>query len=223
MVDEGLIDREEAILRIDPRQLDQLLHPMFDPAPSRRAATGLNASPGAACGVVVLRCRHCRAARQGGRERDPGPLGDGSPRHPRADRRPQGILTAFGGITSHAAVVARGMGKPCVAGVDDFAIDLERQDRQLGGHDVARRRRDHDRRHRRLVMLGAVALVPPRINADFQTLLTWADRFRRLGVHANADTPADALKARELGAEGSASAAPSTCSWPRTGCRSCAR
>ena len=114
----------------------------------------------------------------------------------------KGIVTAFGGITSHAAVVARGMGKPCVAGVDGLVIDLARRLASFGGHEVAEGEAitiDGTTGH---VMIGRVRLVPPRINEDFQTLLGWADGVRRLGVHANADTPADAVRARELGAEG---------------------
>ena len=202
MVGEGLISREEAIRRIDPAQLDQLLHPMLDPSVKLDvAATGLNASPGAACGVVVLDADTAETRGKAGE----------SVILVRAETaaadihgliQAAGIVTAFGGITSHAAVVARGMGKPCVAGVEELVIDLERRIASFGGREVAEGDVITIDGTAGLVMFGPVELVPPSINEDFQTLLTWADGFRRLGVHANADTPADALKARELGAGG---------------------
>ena len=202
MVGEGLIGREEAIRRIDPAQLDQLLHPMLDPSAKLDvAATGLNASPGAACGVVVL---DADSAEQRGKAGESVILvrSETAAADIHGLIQAKGIVTAFGGITSHAAVVARGMGKPCVAGVDDLVIDLERRVASFGEHEVAEGdtitidgtagpRHGRPRRAR-----------APAINEDFQTLLAWADGMRRLGVHANADTPADALKARELGAEG---------------------
>jgi pyruvate, orthophosphate dikinase len=202
MVDEGLIDREEAIRRIDPAQLDQLLHPMLDPGMKLDvAATGLNASPGAACGVVVLDADTAEARGSAGEDvilvRSETAAAD-----IHGLIQAKGIVTAFGGITSHAAVVARGMGKPCVAGVEELVIDLGRRRASFGGREVAEGDTITIDGTAGLVLIGRVALVPPRINDDFQTLLAWADGMRRLGVHANADTPADARKARELGAEG---------------------
>ena len=202
MVGEGLIDRAEAIRRIDPAQLDQLLHPMLDPSVKLDvAATGLNASPGAACGVVVLDADTAEARGSAGESvilvRSETAAAD-----IHGLIQAKGIVTAFGGITSHAAVVARGMGKPCVAGVDELVIDLEHRRANFGGVEVAEGDTITIDGTAGIVIIGRAALVPPRINDDFQRLLTWADGMRRLGVLANADTPADAAKARELGAEG---------------------
>jgi pyruvate,orthophosphate dikinase len=202
MVGEGLIGREEAIRRIDPAQLDQLLHPMLDPSAKLDvSATGLNASPGAACGVVVL---DADTAEQRGKAGESVILvrSETAAADIHGLIQAKGIVTAFGGITSHAAVVARGMGKPCVAGVAGLVIDLERRIASFGDQAVAEGDTVTIDGTAGLVMVGRVELVPPRINQDFQTLLAWADGMRRLGVQANADTPADALKARELGAEG---------------------
>ncbi len=202
MVGESLIGREEAIRRIDPAQLDQLLHPMLDPTVKLDvAATGLNASPGAACGIVAL---DADTAERRGKAGESVILvrSETAAADIHGLIQAKGIVTAFGGITSHAAVVARGMGKPCVAGVDTLVIDLERRVARFGSHEVAEGEAVTIDGTAGLVMVGSVELVPPHINEDFRTLLTWADGMRRLGVHANADTPADALKARELGAEG---------------------
>jgi pyruvate, orthophosphate dikinase len=202
MVGEGLIDREEAIRRIDPAQLDQLLHPMLDPSMKLDvAATGLNASPGAACGVVVLDADTAEARGSAGESvilvRSETAAAD-----IHGLIQAKGIVTAFGGITSHAAVVARGMGKPCVAGVDELVIDLEHRRARFGEREVSEGDTITIDGTAGIVIFGRAALVPPSFNDDFQTLLTWADGMRRLNVHANADTPADARKARELGAEG---------------------
>ena len=194
MVGERLITRAEAIRRIDPAQLDQLLHPMLDPGMKLDvASTGLNASPGAACGVVVL---DADTAEQRGKAGESVILvrSETAAADIHGLIQSAGIVTAFGGITSHAAVVARGMGKPCVAGVEDLVIDLERRTASFGGHVIAEGDAITIDGTAGLVMLGRLELVPPRINADFQTLLTWADGFRHLGVHANADTPADAAQ-----------------------------
>ena len=222
MVGEDLITREEAVARIDPAQLDQLLHPMIDPKREVEVvARGLNASPGAACGRSSSP-RPRRGARRAGESVDPRALGDDARRHPRPDPR-AGVLTAHGGMTSHAAVVARGMGKPCVAGCEALTVDVQAGTANLAGHvlhegDVITIDGGTGR-----VMLGEVPLVPPQINDDFQTILQWADELRRLRVHANADTPEDAARRASSAPRASASAGPSTCSWPRTGCRSCAR
>jgi pyruvate, orthophosphate dikinase len=202
MVEEGLISREEAVARIDPKQLDQLLHPMIDPgADYEAAAKGLNASPGAATGKVVLDADTAEERGKAGEdvilvrwETNPDDI------HGLLEAR--GILTAQGGMTSHAAVVARGMGKPCVAGCEGLSIDLEGRKISLDGREVAEGEVITIDGGTGEVIVGAVELVPPQINEDFQRLLGWADDTRRLKVRANADTPQDAAKAREFGAEG---------------------
>jgi pyruvate,orthophosphate dikinase len=204
MVEEGLITREEAVLRIDPGQLDQLLHPQFDSSASYDVvAKGLNASPGAAVGEVVFSSADAVAAKAAGRdailvrwETNPDDL-------PGMDAA-QGILTSHGGKTSHAAVVARGMGKPCVCGVEKLRIDAE--------HRIARMEDSGLELHEGdvisidgttgIVVLGAVSLVEPEVTGDFDKVLGWADAVRTTGVRANADTPADAVLARKFGAEG---------------------
>jgi pyruvate,orthophosphate dikinase len=201
MVDEGLIAKEDAVARIDPGQLDQLLHPMLDPtADYDVAAKGLNASPGAASGKIVLDAD--TAAQKG--ESEPIILvgWETSPDDIHGMIVAQGILTAHGGMTSHAAVVARGMGKPCVAGCDDLSIDTENRRVRIGKHDLAEGDVITIDGSTGIVIAGAVELVPPQINEDFDTILGWADEHRRLHVRANADTPDDAAKAREFGAQG---------------------
>jgi pyruvate,orthophosphate dikinase len=201
MVDEGLISKEDAVARIDPGQLDQLLHPMLDPtADYEVAAKGLNASPGAASGKIVLDAD--TAAQKG--ESEPVILvgWETSPDDIHGMIVAQGILTAHGGMTSHAAVVARGMGKPCVAGCDDLSIDAENRRVRIGKHDLAEGDVITIDGSTGIVIAGTVELVPPQINEDFETILGWADEHRRLQVRANADTPDDAAKAREFGAQG---------------------
>jgi pyruvate,orthophosphate dikinase len=200
MVDEGLISQEEAVLRIDPNQLDQLLHPRIDPdlAPEP-VAKGLNASPGAASGGIVFDADTAVEREKGGEsvilvryETTPDDI--------HGMIAAKGILTVHGGMTSHAAVVARGMGKPCVAGCD--GLSLEGGVARLGGHEL----REGDvltiDGGSGSVYLGQIDLVPPQLNDDFQTILGWADGHRRLRVRANADTPPDAVRAREFGAQG---------------------
>jgi pyruvate, orthophosphate dikinase len=202
MAGEGLINREDAIARIDPSQLDQLLHPMLDPkAEFEVAARGLNASPGAASGKIVLDADTAVERGKGGEavilvrwETTPDDI------HGLIQSR--GVLTAHGGMTSHAAVVARGMGKPCVAGCEGLQIDVGSKQVTLGEHtllegDVITIDGGTGR-----VIVGEVPLVPPLINEDFETVLGWADELRRLRVRANADNPEDATKAREFGAQG---------------------
>jgi len=201
MVDEGLISKEEAVTRIDPAQLDQLLHPMLDPSADYEvAAKGLNASPGAASGKIVLDAD--KAARQG--ESEPVILvgWETSPDDIHGMIAAQGILTAHGGMTSHAAVVARGMGKPCVAGCEELAIDAEKRRVRIGQHDLAEGDVITIDGATGIVIAGPVELVPPQINDDFETILGWADEHRALQVRANADTPEDAVRAREFGAQG---------------------
>jgi pyruvate,orthophosphate dikinase len=202
MTEEGLISREEAVARIDAGQLDQLLHPMIDPsAEVEVVATGLNASPGAASGAIVL---DADLAEERGRSGEDVLLvrWETTPDDIHGLIHSVGVLTAHGGMTSHAAVVARGMGKPCVAGCDSLAIDLDARTIRIG--ELELREGDPltiDGGTGR-VIVGTVPLVPPAIDENFGTILGWADDFRRLRVRANADTPTDAAKAREFGAEG---------------------
>jgi pyruvate,orthophosphate dikinase len=201
MSEEGLITRDEAVARIDPGQLDQLLHPMLDPDASYEiAARGLNASPGAASGVVVFDAD--TAAERGQQEPVILVRWETTPDDIHGLIQAEGVLTAHGGMTSHAAVVARGMGKPCVAGCEALHVDVEQRLARIDGREV----REGDvltiDGGTGNVILGEVPLVPPRINEDFQTVLGWADEVRRLQVRANADTPEDARKAREFGAQG---------------------
>ncbi len=202
MAGEGLISRDEAIARIDPGQLDQLLHPMLDPkAEFEVAARGLNASPGAACGKIVLDADTAAERGKGGEavilvgwETTPDDI------HGMIQSR--GVLTAHGGMTSHAAVVARGMGKPCVAGCEGLEIDLAARTIRLGTHELHEGDVITIDGGTGRVIVGEVDLVPPQINEDFETVLGWADEVRRLRVWANADNPEDAAKAREFGAQG---------------------
>jgi pyruvate,orthophosphate dikinase len=202
MVEEGLISREEAVARIDPAQLDQLLHPMIDPtAEVEVVARGLNASPGAACGAIVL---DADTAEERGKAGEDVILvrWETTPDDIHGLVHARGVLTAHGGMTSHAAVVARGMGRPCVAGCEDLAIDADAGTVTIGGHELRAGDVITIDGGAGTVMLGAVPLVPPAIDENFGTILEWADALRRLRVRANADTPEDAAKARELGAEG---------------------
>ncbi|MEX2647301.1 MAG: pyruvate, phosphate dikinase [Gaiellaceae bacterium] len=202
MVAEGLISREEAVARIDPAQLDQLLHPMIDPqADYDVACRGLNASPGAASGGIVFDA-DTAAERGSAGESVILVRWETTPDDIHGMIQAQGILTAHGGMTSHAAVVARGMGKPCVAGCDAVSIDLEARTARIGEHELSEGDVVTINGGSGEVIVGEVPLVAPQINEDFQTVLEWADEFRRLDVRANADTPEDAVKAREFGAQG---------------------
>jgi pyruvate,orthophosphate dikinase len=201
MVDEGLITREEAVARIDPGQLDQLLHPMLDPSADYEiAAKGLNASPGAASGKIVFDAD--AAAERGPHEPVLLVRWETTPDDIHGMIAAQGILTAHGGMTSHAAVVARGMGKPCVAGCEELQLDLDARRVRIGQHDLAEGDVITIDGGSGIVIAGPVELVPPQINEDFETILGWADEYRVLQVRANADTPDDAQKAREFGAQG---------------------
>jgi len=202
MVDEGLISRDEAVARIDPAQLDQLLHPMIDPAANVEiAARGLNASPGAASGQIVL---DADTAEERGRAGDDVILvrWETTPDDIHGLIQARGVLTAHGGMTSHAAVVARGMGKPCVAGCEGLSIDHATGVVTIGEHELRAGDVITIDGGSGSVIVGAVPLVPPAIDENFGTILGWADDVRRLRVRANADTPEDAAKAREFGAEG---------------------
>jgi pyruvate,orthophosphate dikinase len=202
MVDEGLISREEAVARIDPGQLDQLLHPMIDPnAHVDVAARGLNASPGAASGAIVL---DADTAEERGKAGESVILvrWETTPDDIHGLIHAAGVLTAHGGMTSHAAVVARGMGKPCVAGCEQLSIDVGAGTVQIGEHELSAGDVLTIDGGTGRVIVGEVPLVPPAIDENFGTILGWADDLRRLRVRANADTPEDAAKAREFGAEG---------------------
>jgi pyruvate, orthophosphate dikinase len=202
MVDDGLITREEAVARIDPGQLDQLLHPRIDPDASYEvAATGLNASPGAASGGIVF---DADTAEERGRGGKPVILvrWETTPDDIHGMIAAQGILTAHGGMTSHAAVVARGMGKPCVAGCEALSVDVEARTASLNGTRLNEGDVLTIDGGTGEVIVGPVRLIAPDINEDFETVLGWADELRRLKVRANADTPEDAAKAREFGAQG---------------------
>jgi pyruvate,orthophosphate dikinase len=202
MAAEGLIRRDEAIARIDPTQLDQLLHPMLDPnAQFEVAARGLNASPGAACGKIVL---DADTAEERGKAGEAVILvgWETTPDDIHGMIHSKGILTAHGGMTSHAAVVARGMGKPCVSGCEGLEIDKSSRTVRIGGHELHEGDVVTIDGGTGRVIVGEVPLVPPQINEDFETVLGWADEVRRLKVRTNADNPEDAVKAREFGAQG---------------------
>ncbi len=199
---EGVISEEEAVARVEPSALDQLLHPTLDPKASRTVvASGLPASPGAATGRIVFDADEAERLSQ---------LGDAvilvreetSPEDIHGMHAARGIVTARGGMTSHAAVVARGMGRPCVCGINELSID------DKAGTFTARGRTfrageiitiDGSKGE---VLDGAVAMIEPELTGDFQTLMAWADKVRRLKVRANAETPLDARTARGFGAEG---------------------
>ncbi|MBA2383612.1 MAG: pyruvate, phosphate dikinase [Actinobacteria bacterium] len=202
MVEEGLISKEEAVSRIDPPQLDQLLHPMIDPAAEVSVvAKGLNASPGAASGAIVF---DADTAEERGKAGESVILvrWETTPDDFHGMVQAAGILTAHGGLTSHAAVVARGMGTPCVTGCEALHVDARAKIARLPGHELREGDTITIDGGTGEVIVGAVLLVPPQINEDFSAILEWADRIRRLKVRANADNPADAAKAREFGAEG---------------------
>jgi pyruvate, orthophosphate dikinase len=202
MAEERLIAREEAVARIDAAQLDQLLHPMIDPtAKWEVAAKGLNASPGAASGKIVL---DADTAEQGGKAGESVILvrWETTPDDIHGLIQAKGILTAHGGMTSHAAVVARGMGKPCVAGCEALSIDYEARTISLADRTLLEGDTLTIDGGTGAVIVGEVPLVPPQVNDDLETILGWGDEHRRLKVRANADTPEDAAKAREFGAQG---------------------
>ena len=204
MEKEGLISKEEAVMRVEPEQLDQLLHPQFDKnAEYDVLARGLNASPGAAVGEAVFSAADAVAAAEAGRkcvlvrwETNPDDLA--------GMIAAEGILTSHGGKTSHAAVIARGMGAPCVCGVEALKIDAEKKQAVVSGTDVVIKEGDMISLDGTtgIVVLGAVELVLPELTGDLDTILEWADEFRTLGVRANADNPEDAQLSRDFGAQG---------------------
>ncbi len=202
MAGEGLITRKEAIARIDPGSLDQLLHPTLDPEAEREVlATGLPASPGAATGKVVFDADEAERLGQAGeavilvRE-------ETSPEDIHGMHAARGIVTARGGMTSHAAVVARGMGRPCVSGAGDIHIDERAGRFTCKGRTVQAGEVITIDGSRGEILAGAVRMIEPELTGDFAILMGWADEVRRLRVRANAETPLDALTARKFGAEG---------------------
>ena len=202
LVTEGVIERDEAVQRIDAGQLDQLMHPAIDPSADYQVlAKGLNASPGAAVGRAVFDADTAEAR---GRAGEPVILvrWETTPDDIHGLIQAQGVLTAHGGMTSHAAVVARGMGKPCVCGVEALRIDASARRFAVNGMTVSEGDEISIDGSRGLVIHGAVPLVPPQMTEDFAAVTAWADDARRLGVRANADTPEDARRAREFGAQG---------------------
>ncbi|HWO73223.1 MAG TPA: pyruvate, phosphate dikinase [Dehalococcoidia bacterium] len=206
MVREGLISKEEAVLRIEPDKLDELLHPTFDPAAKKDViATGLAASPGAAVGKVVFSADDAERLAASGEKVILVRL-ETSPEDIHGMQAAQGILTARGGMTSHAAVVARGMGRCCVAGCGALQIDYEAGLFRVNsnGRQITVREGDVISLDGGTgeVMLGAVPVVEGRLDEDFATLMSWVDEARRLRVRTNADTPHDAEVARAFGAEG---------------------
>ena len=202
MVSEGLIARSEAIARIDPLSLEQLLHPMLDPDAERLVlARGLPASPGAASGLVVFNADEAEKRAAEGESVILVRV-ETSPEDIHGMHAAKGILTSRGGMTSHAAVVARGMGRPCVAGAGAFYIDYRDHTMAVAGRTIPVGETITIDGSTGEVMLGQVPTVQPELSAEFDELMAWADELRRLGVRANADTPLDARTALDFGAEG---------------------
>jgi pyruvate, orthophosphate dikinase len=202
MAQDGLIDKSEAIMRVNPASLDQLLHPTLDPKASRNLLSkGLPASPGAACGAVVFSADEAESRAAKGEAVILVRI-ETSPEDIHGMHAACGILTTRGGMTSHAAVVARGMGRPCVAGAGGLSVDYGAQTLSAGGKIV----RGGDiitlDGATGEVFVGAVAMVEPMMSGEFATLMAWADAIRRMKVRANAETPLDAEVARKFGAEG---------------------
>ncbi|MBE6548707.1 MAG: pyruvate, phosphate dikinase, partial [Ruminococcaceae bacterium] len=204
LVAEGHKTKEEAVLMIDPRNLDTLLHPQFD-AKALKAATpmgrGLGASPGAACGQIVFSAEDAEAWKKAGKKVVLVRL-ETSPEDITGMKAAQGILTVRGGMTSHAAVVARGMGKCCVSGCGEIAMDEENKKFTLAGKTYVEGDYISIDGSTGNIYDGLIPTVDAEISGNFGTIMGWADEFRTLKVRTNADTPADAKKARELGAEG---------------------
>jgi len=202
LVGEGVIDREEAIRRIEPGSLDQLLHPMLDPsAKTTVLAHGLPASPGAASGKVVFSADEAESLASRG-ERVILVRIETSPEDIHGMHAAKGILTTRGGMTSHAAVVARGMGRPCVSGAGDLRIDYAAGTLAVRNHLVHAGDLITINGSTGEVILGEVPTIEPQLSGDFATLMGWADALRSLRVRANADTPTDARTAKRFGAEG---------------------
>ena len=202
MVQEGLIDKETALNRIDAQQIDQLLHPSIDPnAKLDVIAKGLPASPGAACGRILFDANEAEERGKKG-EKVLMVRTETTPDDIHGIIMAQGILTSRGGMTSHAAVVARGMGKPCVCGCDALKIDYENECVYIGDLKINKGDVIYVDGSTGNVMLGEVPLLPPALSDDFKQILAWADEMGGMEVWANADNPRDAQKAREFGAKG---------------------
>ena len=202
MANEGLISREQAILRVDPAALDQLLHPTIDPKAERKVvATGLPASPGAASGEIVFNSSDAEEAKAAGRKVILVRV-ETSPDDISGMHVAEGILTTRGGMTSHAAVVARGMGKPCVSGAGTVRVDYKKGTMSALG--VTFKKGDVITIDGSLgqVMAGEIAMLQPELSGEFAELMEWADAARRMAVRANAETPQDARAARKFGAQG---------------------
>jgi pyruvate,orthophosphate dikinase len=202
MANEGLIDRAEAVRRVNPAALDQLLHPTLDPRAHRvLLAKGLPASPGAACGAVVFHADEAESRAAAG-EAVILVRNETSPEDIHGMHAARGIVTTRGGMTSHAAVVARGMGRPCVAGAGAITVDYNAQTMRSGGRVVQAGETITIDGGTGEVFVGSVTMIEPAMSGDFATIMQWADGARRLGVRANAETPLDAETARKFGAEG---------------------
>jgi pyruvate,orthophosphate dikinase len=202
MAQQGLIDEAEAVMRVNPSSLDQLLHPMLDPkAPRTLLGKGLPASPGAACGSVVFTADEAESRAAKGEAVILVRI-ETSPEDIHGMHAAQGILTTRGGMTSHAAVVARGMGRPCVAGAGGISVDYNSQVLAAGGKFISAGETITLDGATGEVFVGSVAMIEPAMSGDFGTLMEWADKHRRMGVRANAETPMDAETARKFGAEG---------------------
>ena len=202
MVAEGLIDEKTACLRVDPMALDQLLHPTLDPdAPRDVLGNGLPASPGAASGAIVLDADTAQARAEKG-EAVILVRVETSPEDIHGMHAAKGILTARGGMTSHAAVVARGMGRPCVSGASAVSIDLPSRSLRIGSRDLKEGDVITLDGATGEIMAGHVATIEPELVGDFGTLMAWADQHRRMKVRTNAETPHDCKVARQFGAEG---------------------
>ncbi|WP_271438762.1 pyruvate, phosphate dikinase [Pontixanthobacter luteolus] len=202
MVGEGLVEEKEAILRVDPMALDQLLHPTLDPDAKRDVlTTGLPASPGAASGVIVLDADKAEQLAHGG-EKVILVRVETSPEDIHGMHAAKGILTARGGMTSHAAVVARGMGRPCVSGASAVSIDMKARTLRIGNRELKEGDTLTLDGSNGQVMAGEVATIEPELAGDFGILMEWADKYRRMRVRTNAETPNDCRMARQFGAEG---------------------
>jgi len=202
MVAEALISKEEAVCRIDPASLDQLLHPTIDPRAERKViGTGLPASPGAATGEIVFSSEDAEDAKAQGRKVVLVRI-ETSPEDIHGMHAAEAILTTRGGMTSHAAVVARGMGKPCVCGIGSMRVDYRNNVLVAGGRTFRKGDVITVDGGAGQVLEGAVPMLQPELSGDFANIMKWADEARRMRVRANAETPADARTARSFGAEG---------------------
>jgi len=202
LANEGLITEDEAVTRIDPASLDQLLHPTIDPKAERKiVANGLPASPGAASGEIVFSSDEAETLKAQGKKVILVRV-ETSPEDIHGMHAAEGILTTRGGMTSHAAVVARGMGKPCVSGAGSLRVDYAKNTMTVAGQSYKKGDVITIDGSTGQVLAGQVRMIEPELSGEFATLMGWADRLRRLGVRANADTPADARTAIKYGAEG---------------------